>query len=160
MAQWTFNLTIFFPLRFFSITNFWHDELYTLHTLSWHTLGKRTLSYELLPYKVFLYKLLSRTHDWRHPHTNVTGHYSNHRKDMLYSALEAFGYETESFQPMSETGRSGHLIQEKDVDQSEDYGQTYNAVLKGIHTSLTHTGLYNCCDSNTKHFTFMLLLSE
>ena len=49
-----FSITIFF-----SITNFLHDELYILRTLSWRTLGKRTLSYELLSYEVFLYELLS-----------------------------------------------------------------------------------------------------
>lgn len=58
----TLRFFFFFLLRdFLSITNSWHDEVYTRHTLSWRTLGERTLSYEVLPYEDFQCELSSET---------------------------------------------------------------------------------------------------
>ncbi|XP_063850262.1 uncharacterized protein LOC135094250 [Scylla paramamosain] len=50
-------------------------------------------------------------------------------KDALYSALEAFGYGTEVFQPASEPECLGNITQEKDVEQP-DFRQMNNAISK------------------------------
>lgn len=51
---------------------------------------------------------------------------------MLYSALEAFGYGTESFWPMKGTGWSRQLVQDVN-EQPEGFQQTNNTVPKGKH---------------------------
>ncbi|MPC33824.1 hypothetical protein E2C01_027189 [Portunus trituberculatus] len=48
-------------------------------------------------------------------------------KDALYSALEAFGYGTEVFQP-SGPKCIGNITQEKDVNEQPDFRQTDNAI--------------------------------